>query len=123
MKISHRSWPIRYAYSLESMLRPGEKVSICELFWKMVTTTLQWGAILIVLGLLIYALFVLPFQHQGWTGLLIAPSFIACLWLGEVLIRYLTQRRFADYPHPPGIIRSYIRAKKERWCPIVEVTE
>ena len=123
MKISHRSLVVRYAYSLDSMLCPGERVTICELFWKMVTTTLKWMVIVVILGTCVFALFVVPVIEWGWWGLLATPSVVACLWLCSQLHNHLYLRRFADYPRPPGIIRSYIRAKKERWCPIVEVTE
>ena len=123
MKISHRSWAIRYAYGMDSMLRPGERVFICELFWKMVTTTLGWGLILLILGMIAFTFLVLPVVRWGWGGLLVAPTIVACLLVGNWLHSYLMQRRFEDYPRQPGIIRQYIRAKKERWCPIVEVTE
>ena len=107
MKISKRSWH----YHLHDPEHPPK--NLCTYFWLTVLTLILivgvGGLLLFGIGWLVYQGFVV--RSIGWM-LLSAGGLI---WLGA--------RRWRKRTHKPlGVVRSYIRAKKDRVCPLIEYT-
>lgn len=125
MWIRRESWILRYVYSLSSGRFYDNTINLCSLFWQLVAVTMGWGAIICLVSLLICALFVVPIIELGWWGLLLTPG-IAGLAIGCASVtKYVSSKRLKPLSRErqPSIIVAFIKAKKERLCPIVEIRE
>lgn len=108
MKISKRSWHYELLHNHNNPPK-----NLCTYFWVTVIKSAfliaLTGALIFAAGCVVYIFFI--HTILGWM-LLPAGGLI---WLGA--------RRWGKrIPRPPGLIRSYIRAKKERVCPLIEYT-
>ncbi len=110
MKISKRSWH----YKLHDERWPPK--TLCTYFWLTVFKSALLvgvaGVMLGGIGCAVYLAFVLT--NIGWMLLPVG----GLTWLG--VRRWL--KRASSPPKPPGVVRSYLRAKKERVCPLIEYT-
>ena len=104
MKISRRSWHFRQCRS--AFGEGYEPKNLCRHFW--MTVTALWLALL--------------------TGILLPLILLAASydWLVKVG-GWLTDRLSVfDAPKPakePGLLRSYLAARKRRICPMIEVVD
>lgn len=108
MRISKRSWH----YNLHDPENPPK--NLCTYFWscviKLAVLINLAGLLLFLIGWLVYKGLVQT--NIGW---ILLPA-VGLVWLGERRWRKRKKRT----PKPPGVARSYIRAKKERICPLIE---
>ena len=120
MWIHRESWILRYAYSLSPGRFYANTINLCSLFWQLIAVTLAWGVIIGMVGLLlICGLFVIPVVELGWWGLLLTPGLVGLAFAVTAVAKHISSRR----PRQPSIIVAFIKAKKERLCPIVEIRE
>ena len=122
MKLKRSSWLYRWAFSM-SAIKPRQ-VSLCSLFWRVVLfTPIAWGLLIGAIGVVLVMLFVMPTIQLGWWGFLLTPSILLALWLAVWLfIRINTLMYRASLGvKEDGLLLSYIKAKKARWCPIITV--
>ena len=121
MRISKQSWLYRWAYFFCERWKKPDQVNLCNFFWRVVLLIpLVWAGIAAVIAIVLAVLFVLPIMEFGWVvGIFVAPSLIGAIAAGS----YLCSRMHNRKPVVPLFIREYIKAKKERFCPIIEVVD
>ena len=119
MEIKRSSLVYRWAFLLDPA-RP-HKVSLCYLFWSVVLfTPLKLCFIIGVAFGILFGSLIFPVMKLGWAGLLIAPTIILLVYIGVKINRHMANRDL-DGPREPGLVRSYLKAKKDRFCPIITV--
>lgn len=63
----------------------------------------------------------------GWAltaSLLIVSGLIGIFCMGHMVYNYLVKKRYDDEEErEPGIIATYLKARKEKYCPTLEFTE
>ena len=122
MEIRKDSWHYKvYEFSHDSS--PSPETNLCRYFWRvmwgltlgtlMVTAA---GAATFGLGLVFYRY---PFAACLVVGgiILLMALFFACYYINE---KRLDRKWAAGYVAPePGLLRSYLKAKKEKVCPLI----
>lgn len=128
MQISNRAWHLRMVRA--QMLEPYIPSNLCNYFWRVVGILLfDTVGIAIILGILggigfgIYKLYIL-FQTDLIDALLGVGLGLSMFSIIGIIV-WLDQRKRKrpKEPKPPGLVRSYIKARKERYCPLIEVVE
>ena len=127
MQINRNGWLYRWAYFfVEDWNRP-DQANLCPFFWRVVLIVpLGWLAILGILSLILTLLFAVPAHELGWKGLLITPSLLvalgAILWSASKIQRWdiSTQLKVV---RGPNILVEYIKAKKAKFCPRIDVVD
>ena len=110
MKISKRSW--HYRFLVWAWGPPPD--NLCSYVAALVLTMLLLALFLVLLP------FVLPV-----VGLVVVVGGLAVVVVGGLArgIEMIGQGRPAKSPSPPGLLPSWLRAKKEKVCPRLEWTE
>lgn len=106
MKISTKSWHMRLARFLQPSYKPR---NLCQHFWMIVGMTLFGlvaGAAVIVC---------LPGIAAG--------ALLYGIWEGGKWLRNKLLKRESRPPKPPGLLVSYLKAKKEKFCPLTELED
>ena len=137
----------RLAYSMTNQKdRPTETVNLCDLVWRAITTGILWlflgaitavvvGLIVFMAGTMLYALVVegIPAiihalgDPSSWTFFsesgLLAPFGFICFFFGTILTILLIIFGLAWFSRSEVcvMLRAFVRAKKERYCPILKV--
>lgn len=114
MEIKRNSWHYK-VYNFMCDGRPGTKTNLCAYFWKVVfglSVATGLGLIaLAILGLIGFGLYyhtAITFMILGGTGAII--GFIPlCYYIGD---KYEESE--------PGLVRLYLKAKKDKVCPLIE---
>ena len=104
MKLSRKSWLFRWAYQAD-VWRPAKQVNLCSLFWRaFCLMPLAYAALALVVGVGLYGLLWRSFVMYGWLGLLIIPTFVLgiCFFV---------------------LVSNWVRAKKDRYCPIITLED
>lgn len=139
LNIRESSRLLRWAYLFDSNKAPwgGKTIDLCSLFWRIILCTPGLICVLIVFGLMVVGAaltvtFWMPgvFWYQSETFLdkaltLFYIGAISLGWLG-VLDFIRTEGMYVDgatntLENVGGVIEHYIRAKKDRWCPLIRV--
>ena len=135
MNISKRSWHYRYMDWLGFDVRGTH--SLCIYFWKLVFALTVPP---IFMG--IATLVALPLHYMGLIDLkllpqLISGALIVCGVAGWVAVtlflawylseyahkRSIARRNSTTAPQQPNVFIAYIKAKKQKVCPIIDYTE
>lgn len=117
MEIRRKSWHYK-VYEFVCDNRPGRTTNLCTYFWKTMfglgVATLVIGLALAAIGLIGFGLYfhtALTFMILGGIGALI--GFIPlCFYIGD---KYEESE--------PGLLRLYLKAKKEKVCPLIDFVE
>ena len=144
MNISKRSWHYRYMDWLGFDVRGTH--SLCIYFWKLVFA-LTYPPLLMGAGALIglsvvVGVVALPLHYMGLIDLkllpqLISGALIVCGVAGWVAVtlflawylseyahkRSIARRNSTTAPQQPNVFIAYIKAKKQKVCPIIDYTE
>ncbi len=142
MKISEKSWH----YRLNDFFAPefGMPETLCWYFWRTVICTIAAALMAIVGGGLALGLTIgLPISYYSWlvNGSSSAPGFaifitlfdlfLLWLWFDKQINRVVDKvvtpvSRFIDRRKTSGftaVIWEYLRAAKQKVCPLIEYTE
>jgi hypothetical protein len=144
MNISKRSWHYRYMDWLGFNVK--HTYSLCIYFWKLVFALTVPPAIFSFAGLLVLTFVIgvvtVPLHIVGLIDLQLLPKVISTAlgvfgfvgWIGliyfpsTVLITYAyrnlkARRNSPTAPPEPNVFIEYIKAKKQKVCPIIDYTE
>ena len=148
MTINHDGWLVNYSYSFEKLaghksLMPhqGGKLNLCNLFWRTIFVTLGWSLLLAGAGGILFLIgwgslaFVRALLHSHDFRMLMLFSLLGtAVIIGLVLyivhLRDAWKARRDEYYYrgetpPPNelwkLTKEYIKAKKEKYCPIIDV--
>ena len=129
MRISARSWHMRLARHLDEDYQPR---NLCHHFWVTVASVLFLKAVIgFVIGVFIASpILAIIVALQGWLvkdsdwWLAMMPSSVGWGFVGLVILVVLVKSLLSRTPQkPPGLVRSYLRARKDKLCPMIEVTD
>ena len=127
MQINRTSWLYRWAYFFAPAWYRTNQVNLCPFFWRVVLVVpLIWLTILGTLSLILFALFIIPVQVLGWEGLLIAPSILVAASFILRSISKIQERYLRSQPkvfREPNILVEYIKAKKAKFCPRIDIVD
>lgn len=84
---------------------------------------LVYAIIASVAGMLLFVLFWTPFVKLGWRGLLIVPTFVLLISLGVWLSNRFDPRLPVQRTRKVGLVAVWVKAKKDRYCPIVTLED
>ncbi len=114
MKVKRNTWHYKF-YRFISDGRPGRTTNLCAYFWKIVfglsIATVLGAIALALIGLVGYAFY--EFTAIAFTVLLGAV-------VGFGFIFLCTRLNNAYQDSQPGLVRLYLKAKKDKVCPLVE---
>ena len=138
MKISAQSWHMRLARYLDE---DYQSRNLCHHFWVTVASVLFLTAVIgFVVGMLIASpIIAIIAASQGWLvegsdwwDSVIASS-IGWGVVGTIILAVLVKHLLSRIPQkpllsrtpqkPPGLVRSYLHARKAKLCPMIEVTD
>jgi hypothetical protein len=95
-------------------------ISLCSYFWCVVLGFFKWICFVILaiatiggLGWFIYLFGLITFHHPYAVSMVVGTSIAVCL------IVLLTQRAVIHVSNSPSLLMQYVRAKKDRVCPLV----
>lgn len=130
MKINTDSWHFKlykeWSSSAFNFELGYKSLSLCKYFWSVVlaviATILMALMPLVAIGFLAWMIWDLI----GWWTLMIIPSIVGFLGLAA-LIGYIIERKKYSGPQtktkeptPDTLVTSYIKAKKQKVCPLLE---
>src|SRR3990167_132034 len=131
LTISDRSWHYRlWRFGRES---DGQPKDLCRYFWHILIVKLLLPGVILTLavsGIVLLALLV-------WNNLATSAMIVAAIVLGAAILAwifYLAYRldkrsaakkasRELEPPREPGVVRSYLVARKRKVCPLIHVEE
>jgi len=116
MEIRKNSWHYKF-YTLALGHPPTGTTNLCRYFWATVAGVLM-AVIMGAVVLLILGLIGMAFYH--FTLYSFAALGIILLLIALSIIR---DRRPDRAPAEPGLVRLYLRAKKDRVCPLITFVE
>jgi len=124
MKIQKDSWHYKlYEKSYSEHRFPASNTNLCKYFWRVLGGTIllafQVASVSIVLG-------AIGFLFYKYTLIMVSVVAVIAAIVGlYVLYTYISDRKHAPgYQEPePGLLRSYLRAKKAKVCPLITFVE
>lgn len=128
MKVSRNSWHFKVyrGFGFDSGFYK-EPSNLCPYFWRVVWGLTKGAIIVALCGLLLFMLGTVVFTYPFWSlgGTAVIALFCAiCAYWDEIRSFLSRNAPESDVPEPePGLIRSYIKAKKDKVCPMIEVVE
>ncbi|QAX98093.1 hypothetical protein [Pseudomonas phage PaGz-1] len=134
MKINKNSWHMRLHRALETPvylnITSGWKITtLCSYFWQTVLLVVWLAATVVslaaVVGSVLYSLILGPLTGYVLGSTLAVMGFV---WIGIIAIFYgvwvfyrLARLMSSESTSKDGILVAYLKAKKSKFCPIVEV--
>ena len=122
MQISSRAWHLRLVRKMHNKnYMPSD---LCHYFWR-VAGTVAWLSVL-AFGVFMWITWIVG-QRWVFMGMILGAGIGGALFL--ILLKALADRFYsreskpAKLPKEPGLVLSYIKARKERYCPLIEVVE
>lgn len=125
MKFKKNSWHYWF-YRLTYGGGPtGNKTNLCAYFWRTVLGISMIAFVAAFLLLILTLIGILFYEHTLTMFTILGLISVA---VGCAIIRYrIVDRRYAagyyDKPRELGLIRAYLKAKKDKICPIVELED
>lgn len=129
LKVSDRSWHYRlWRFGREGYSQPKD---LCRYFWHILIVKLLLPTVILTLAVIgIVLLGILIWNNLARSGIVVGIIILAIL--GTVGLIYLAYRldmrakakkdaKALLSPGKPGIVRSYIFAKKRKICPLIAV--
>jgi hypothetical protein len=123
MKIRKSAWHHRfYTFGFETYSETYQPVNLCSYFWRIVAGLCKSLLIAAVaLGLLTiaaYALYTYPVVVLGSAGFVMAFIVVGTNWTR--IKNFLCRTKVTS---EPGLLRSYLKAKKDKVCPLITFVE
>ncbi len=126
MKVRKSSWyHWFYTFGFEQYERHPGKTNLCSYFWRTVWGVFKCllivavvGTIVTVAGMCLYNALWLSIGCLAVVGAVIA---FASNWTRIKF--FLNPGRYENKEPEPGLLRSYIKAKKDKVCPLIEFVE
>ena len=135
MRIDTKSWHYRWLWKSFREWKPPERTNLCAYFWRCVAAVPILVASAVGLVVLIPFVFVavvvigtvgsivrIPIQYARgfrpsgpWGRILSRSDFVV-----PIEDKFWTRRQGTPNARQPSLLASWLRAKKERVCPIVE---
>jgi hypothetical protein len=127
MKIRKDSWHYKlYEKSYSEHRFPASNTNLCKYFWRVIGGTIYLAFCIAVICAVLIGLGFLFYEHTLISVSVVAVG-VAIVGLC-VLYTYISDR--ADLRHAlgyqepePGLLRSYVRAKKAKVCPLINFVE
>lgn len=123
MKIRKDSWHYKlYEKSYSEHRFPESNTNLCKYFWRVIGGTIllafQVASVCIVLG-------AIGFLFYKYTLISVSVVAVIAAIVGLYVLYNISDRKHAPgYQEPePGLLRSYVRAKKDRVCPLITFVE
>lgn len=123
MEIRRDSWHYRL-YRAGSDRFPPPETNLCRYFWRVVwgatAVTLVCSMVGVILAVVGFAVYEHPLASLTVVGTVAAIVGAALLFVH--LRERLEDRRWAAghaEPRPPGLLRAYLKAKKDEVCPLI----
>lgn len=114
MKLKRESRLVKWAYFLADSV--PSRTSLCVLFWRVVLITplkiLFIGAVTFLVGRALFRI-----AEVAWAYPLHAAAFLTIV----VSLLVYAYRRETSIDPPESVVLEYIRAKKQKVCPIIEI--
>lgn len=133
MNISKDSWHFKFLNKFTSAGWQIEQngTTLCNYFWRLIWELLAFGVcsiIAVAFGVAAFGVLVVaPIAAFCFSVTAVLPAAIAgCSIWALTGAAYLSERRRLAQPkakqvREPGLLRSYLIAKKEKFCPIVKI--
>ncbi|WIC39328.1 hypothetical protein vFB297_1210 [Pseudomonas phage vFB297] len=134
MKINKNSWHMRLHRKFETSIywnisSDWKTVTLCSYFWQTVLLVVWLASTVVslaaVIGSVLYSLVLGPITGYVLGGTLAVMGFV---WIGIIAVFYgvWVFYRFSRFmssksSSKDGILVSYLKAKKAKFCPIVEL--
>lgn len=116
MKVKRNSWH----YKLWSSYFNRNPKNLCQYFWAIVFSIFVSTSWIFIFVILIWMSFIAIATSVGWWVLICVAFSASIFWGGRnVYYKYFHNRP----PKEPGLFRSWLKAKKEKVCPIIEVED
>jgi hypothetical protein len=127
MKVRKSAWHHWfYGFGFEHCQWQPETTNLCSYFWRTVWGVLKTliiiavaGAILTVAGMCFYSA---PWFSIGCVAAVGVVIAVASNW-STIKYRLNPGRYDSESAPEPGLLRSYIKAKKDKVCPLIEFVE
>jgi len=126
MQVSSRSWHIRLVRLLDEHYQPK---NLCKHFWAvllMMAVLPLLGVLIVGIALILGAILILHFPIYGTGAIqkfLNEDSTIRPWWLRAGKKSKTTKEPKPKKHHEPNIFIEWVKAKKNRVCPLIEVVE
>lgn len=133
MKINQNSWHFKLhdKFSSKSHWRfyQGKPVSLCSYFWRTIGLILlsicMMGFFILIAAVLISGPFFWLFEGDDRKAVflvLIVEMVLLCMAVGSAIIDSdWWQKKRPKVKRDPGLFRSWLRAKKSKVCPLLEL--
>ncbi len=110
MKVSRNSWHSRLVRWYEPSYRPHD---LCGYFWHVVLAILFSPFVITMIGAVavLAAPFILLWKGGGWTRHRFNKR------------GYLRAKPYVRVAHDPSLLMAWLRAKKGKYCPLIELDE
>lgn len=110
MKLKRDGWLLRYA-GIGNIDPYRNSVSLCELFWDCVGTTMLIVVVLLLIGYTGITIFLYP---KGVGAVLVIA--LAAMVLGAGIFGTVDYIKYND-----GVVANGIRGVKHKFCPVMEI--
>jgi len=132
MEVKEGSWHYwLYEASYSQHRRPAQNTNLCKYFWRVVGGAISTmfkaaviGAVLGGIGFVFYKHTLISVSVVG-TGVAIVGLVYLCCYVSERLEDRAWRKTLQPgYQAPePGLLRAYLRARKEKVCPLITVVK
>ena len=132
MEIREGSWHYwLYEMSYSQHRMPAQNTNLCKYFWRVVGGAIWTTFIAAVIGIVLGAIGFLFYKYTLFTVTAVAVAAaivwvsVLCVYVSERLdLRAYRKRSQPGYQEPePSLLRAYLRAKKEKVCPLITVVK
>jgi hypothetical protein len=110
MKLNKNGWLIRFAYGYDV----PTVVTVCGLFWKTAFVGMMYA---VFIGFPLMGLYSIGLAGTVWFFAILAGC-CGFLWLAAFAIPTVIRKQ---QHRQPSLLWAYIKAKKDRYCPIIEL--
>lgn len=124
MKIRKDSWHYKLHEKSYSEHRfPSSNTNLCKYFWRVLGGAIHTAFVAAVIGIVLGVIGLLFYKYTLISVSVVAAG-VAIVGLFALYV-YISDRKHAPgYQEPePGLLRSYIRAKKAKVCPLITFVE
>jgi hypothetical protein len=121
MKVRKSAWHYwLYNFGFEQCAWRPETSNLCSYFWRTMWGLLKTLIVVAVAGALLTLGGVGFYRYP--LEMFIAIAAVAAL---ITILHYGERRKYRRIAsaHPPGLLRSYIKARKDKVCPLIEFVE
>jgi len=120
MKVKRSSWHYK-ASNFGNGGFENRNDNLCWYFWRLIFKVVVGVAFTIVICMMLYAYFTSPLLIPHTILLL----FFVAIFAVPIAVIYLIRKKFGKSPEMPygNIVAEYIKAKKNKVCPLIEYVD